>query len=350
MGRPSQLVKIEQKDVIAAATKTAGAVIPAKATWKGGRMPTGDLGVERLTLRYNGLTDQGVADGTVVTDGQLRYLRQLDVISSALGPIVDKMDGLSLARILAMEYGTPAPTLQAASNANDQPFNAEFPLSMLMPKKYIRPKDTLLDMNKDSLIVDAQFGSYTDIISGGTATNTIDMLKADLTAEVLPGPLVTKEGPGYELPGWYRYWKKYTEDVSSAKSQRVIELDFGFDIVEKVFVSQRDANGAEIATLVLDESIVSLLVNRQAWVDRVTWKELKDRYKAPSGLESKFTGWGCVFDASEHGSILDLLSLIATNSGTFQLVLDQENVTGKLHIVTQCVRPLPPDAVRPKGA
>jgi hypothetical protein len=341
--------QIAEVDVVTAGAPITGAVTPKATLFSGGRMPTGNLGIKEMLLRYRGTTHQIAVDGTVRTDGQLKLGRALSIESDNLGVIVDKVDILSWMRLMEFEYGTLPATSQLPSNADAQKFSAAVPIPFWLPREYLRRQDTMLDMYTDNIRVQMQFGSYTDLLSGATATNQIDTLAAALSARVKPGPLQDAAGPGYDLPGWYRYWKVFSFDVTGA-NQKPLDLTFGKDLIERVVLMQRDVNGDEINTIVTDDHTVELQVNGVPWTPKMTFKELRDENKARYSLESLRTGVACIADFAEEGSVLELLSVVAKAQGSLQVVMQNASIANsKLLVGVSCLRPLPTNAIRPQA-
>lgn len=354
LGRPSQLLRVKQYPSVA----TAAAPIAQSGTLtqdvESAKFPKGNVGILELLVGYDGLLNQaGAADGTVVTDGHLLFLRALTIESDKQGAIFNKIDGLSLHILEQFECGTRPDHLALASNADNTPFRALFTCRFALPFGWVRPLDTMFDALKHNVSLTAVFGNYTDLLTGANAANNIDTLKLDVAARILPGPLKDKATADVELPGWSRYLTIRKEAISTTDAKYEIPLTYGDRMFRRVILSQRrmDTGVALNNTVITDEDLVSVQVNGFDWIKDMPWKLLQRMNKAKYALETVPTGCACVFDYGEYKSVKDALNLIDKDNGAIKIIVGVNNVTqGGIYVIQDGFKNLDGDAVRAVAA
>lgn len=350
MARPQQPRSIESVTV----ASTASTIVAANPnpTIHSNSLPSGDLALTELYYYYDGTINQsGAADGTVIADGQFKFLRGLTVRTDKHQRIVDDVDGLGLFRIAEFTDGEPGLSEEIDSNADNETFRASLTVPFAQ-RNYFRPYDAILDMKYARMTVEAKWGNYTDLLSGAAATNNIDDLIADLSVRQLPGPLVEAPDAFSELPNWMTHLSMDRVDIASTQTNRKIALPYGDRIIRRVYISQRNSvTFAELNNTVIQaEDRISLEVNGVRWVDNLKNHEIQAENRRAFRTAAGRDGW-TVLQFDQTGRFPDFLSLLDAGNGSANLLLDVRSVTnGALWIYVESFKPVPEAARRPRVA
>lgn len=357
MGKQGQHIDIEDI-TIASATVPIGATQRPRFKATLDRL-SGDMLVRKLMLRYNGIlnnTGGGSTDGTAVTDGHHKFLRALKVFSDK-GDVVfiNDLSGLVLHRILTMLGGTRPDHVQHTS-ANNQEFSSALDILFALGKPeddVLRDLDTIVDVKKQTLKIEALFGIFADLVSGSDRTSVdVDDGILNVAAEVINAP---KEGfkpragddPG-DMPQFYRNFEMLASpDVTNASNTFKIKIPYNDRIYRGIYLFQMNSSTLlERTDIITGTQRVSLKVNGFPWFEKRRWRDLTAENKRAYRLETRLDSVVCL-DFARTGKIADQLAVLSKDSGTAELECE---VTGSLSnaqlwVVGDSLKPLP-DAVQ----
>lgn len=290
--------------------------------------PAGEEFFTGLALRvYGALNIVTSSAGTATANAGFRFLRNVYFETDKHGPIINNVDGLSLARLQLFLTGTePAVTDITVCTTGTPAFAATLNLPFAIPKN-IRPEDSHLYMKTARGKLTWQGGVFTDFITGGTY-GTGDIASAYLQqtsfvdAHADGSPLVAADMPLY-VP--FVELKKI--NITATESGKKIELPYGDRIYSLIAISQRNNSTlAEMNNLaILRTGNIRLEKNSAATVNTLQWGDIQDETKRMFGLETLPTGWGvinCAGTCAKPAQISEMLNTVDTAAGTLNLFAD----------------------------
>jgi len=290
--------------------------------------PAGEEFFSSLALRVYGALDITSSDaGTAVTDGPFRFLRNVYFETDKHGPIINNVDGLSLARLQQFLTGTvPAVTLPTPLTTGTPVFSGTLELPFAIPGN-IRPEDSHLYMKTARGKLTHQGGVFTDFVTGGTNSKAeVDTCYLQQVSSVQAhengSPLAAADMPLY-VP--FVELKKV--NITATESGKKIELPYGDRIYHLIGISQRNNSTlAELDNLAITrQANVRLEKNSMPYVNTIQWADIQDKTKVMFGLESLPAGWGvinCAGEGKKPAQISEMLNTIDTAAGTCNLFLD----------------------------
>jgi len=293
--------------------------------------PAGEEFFQGLALRIYGtlgITSSGA--GTAVTDGPLRFLRNVFIESDKHGPIVNNVDGLSLARLHRFLNGTAAAIdLPTPLTTGTPTFSGSINIPFAIPG-CIRPEDSHLYMKTARAKATWQAGVVADLVSGGTnskleVTTAYLQQVANVKAHENGSPLLSADMPVY-IP--FVELKKVNVTATGTLK---IELPYGDRLYHMLAISQRNNSTlAEIDNaIILPEANIRLEKNNLPRINSIQWKDIQDETKRIFHLETVPTGWGVIHscgDLNKPAQISEMLDTVDTSAGTLNLFVD--SVTG----------------------
>lgn len=290
--------------------------------------PAGEEFFQGLALRvYGTLGIVASGAGTAVADGPLRFLRNVYFETDKHGPIVNNVDGLSLARLHRFLNGTAAAITTPTPLTTGSPtFTGSINIPFAIPG-CIRPEDSHLYMKTARGKLSWQGGVFTDLVSGGTMSTseitTVNLQQvANVKAHENGSPLLSADMPVY-IP--FVELKKV--NITATESGKKIELPYGDRIYQMIAISQRNNSTlAEIDNaVILPEANIRLEKNNLPRVNSIQWKDVQDETKRIFSLETLPTGWGVIHscgDLNKPAQISEMLDTVDTSAGTLNLFAD----------------------------
>lgn len=308
--------------------------------------PAGEKFMTGLALRvYGKLNITASAAGANVTDGPLQFLRNVYFDTDKHGPIINNVDGISLARLHTFLNGVPPKVIQpsALTTADGLVFSES--LNIPFAQRFaLRPEDTHLYMKTARPKLTYVGGVFTDLVSGGTMSKSeaLPFLQATSfeLAEADGGPLKANDMPLY-VP--FVELKKVS--ITTTTSGFKIELPYGDRIYQMLGISQRNPTTlAEVDNAVIvREANIRLEKNNQPIINTIQWADVQDETARMYKLASLPTGWGVLNFAGEEKKprqISEMLNTVDTAAGTLNLFLDAVAGQGEIWILMMGYMPL----------
>jgi hypothetical protein len=290
--------------------------------------PAGEEFWQGLALRIYGMLNiVSSGAGTAKDHGPARFLRNVYVETDKHGPIVNNVDGLSLARLHEFLNGTPpAVTLPSPLTTGTPSFSETIHIPFALPG-VIRPEDSHLLMKTARGKVTRQGGVFTDLVTGGTnSTAEITAAFCQETAMVKAhengSPLASMDMPVY-IP--FIELKKI--DITGTEASKKIELPYGDRIYQFIAISQRNSSTLdEIDNAIITRTAnIRLEKNNLPRVNTIQWADVQDETKRIFKMATLPAGWGVIHscgDLNKPAQISEMLDTVDTSAGTLNLFAD----------------------------
>lgn len=368
MGRPIQTKTVQNSQIVAStAPITTAAPSPFQLT---NPFPVGDIVYQDLNFRLSGNINTATGGGATVVDGGLQFIRALYFSTPQHNMIVEGVDGILLHDMQTVEQGKEPIHDDVQNTAAGATDTFEYYLKLRFKDlESFNAEDLGLDVLRSGQpLLQMNLGVYSDFVSGGSATDTLQVFTMETTLRMDPGPI----DPTFQAPREFMPYKgvlKYP--ISATVAQQQIYLAFGDRIIKRLYVTQRNGSTlARLANTIIganDTDRISLKINSNfPWFDRVEWIALQDQNASDYGLDAMPVGVG-VLDfvqrilggtqsrdglvkvGGEAGAKLsDALSVLSKDQGTMELDVDVTSVSnGQLWIGYDAVKILPQGARRP---
>lgn len=290
--------------------------------------PAGEEFFQGLSLRiYGTLNIVTSSAGTATAYGAFRFLRNVYFESDKHGPVINNVDGLSLARLHRFLNGTdPSVTDIAVLTTGTPSFTGSLNIPFAIPDT-IRPEDSHLYMKTARGKLTWQGGNFTDLITAGTYSTgditTVNLQQvANVKAHENGSPLMSADMPVY-IP--FVELKKV--NITATESGKKIELPYGDRIYSLIAISQRNNSTlAEIDNaVILPGANIRLEKNNLPRINSIHWRDVQDETKRIFKLESIPAGWGVIHscgDLNKPAQISEMLDTVDTSAGTLNLFAD----------------------------
>ena len=306
--------------------------------------PAGEKFFAGLALRiYGKLNITAGAAGTNVEPAQ--FLRNVYFDTDKHGPIINNVDGISLARLHTFLNGVPPAIIQPSALTTADGLVFSETINIPFAQRFnLRPEDTHLYMKTARPKLSYVGGVFTDLVAGGTMTKSdaFPFLQATSleTAEADGSPLKANDMPLY-VP--FVELKKVS--IAATTSGFKIELPYGDRIYQFLGISQRNPTTlAEVDNAVIvREANIRLEKNNQPIVNTIQWADVQDETKRMFRLATLPTGWGVLNFAGEEKKprqISEMLNTVDTAAGTLNLFLDAVTGQGEIWILMMGYMPL----------
>lgn len=287
----------------------------------------GDMLIRSICLRYDS-TVGGTSTPTRVTAGHIFYANAITLESDKLKNVVDNMDGFSLHKLLAFEYGSVGLNTAMTSTPADSDTPSCAWVIPLTLRKGIRPYDTHLDMIKQALTMKVQYGAVTNLWTQSGGSPVVTTVQG-ISAKVINGPIEPRKADGSdagEEPIYARYFGQRLNLVTATESRKQIPMPFNKYIYRRVMLEGRvSSTKIDLATVIVGTGRVSLEVNNVPIISNVRLRDIaafnKVRYGIPTA-ELLTATYLLDFDDDEQERFQDMLKTITTESGSAYLYLD----------------------------
>ncbi len=316
-------------------------------------IPGGNELLYELRVFISGEFNASANGSAVITDGIQKFVRSLRVFSLKHKLLWDSIPGIVAHRVESFERGT-RPDYTAPANAND---GATFDMTYRIPfardhSKY-RENDTILDMLNTNLELQIQFGIVTDIFTGGTAPEIINLrVRVEGIYGMNPAGDSRAIGAAYDLAKLGDFpirqpWFGKTVIPITATETRQIEIPSGDRAYTQIFLMQQASDTLLEVTDILDtKGEITLRNDAQHVVDRARIDLLMSDWKGHKSLEAKPTAWVPI-DFDKLGLMSHWLDAFGTPQGKCVLEVPVTYVANRqLVVVYKGVQAIPEGALR----